>query len=368
MTTRRVVGCMTGTSIDGLDAALVEIEGSGLAMKAKVIRCVSRPLGAAATTLRMLAEQRPMIASEVTAAMHTFSMLHAAAIQEVLGRDRADLVCVHGQTVFHKPPFSWQLMQPAPIVAAIRCPVVYDLRQADLAVGGQGAPITPLADWILFRRGGDPMSVVNLGGFCNFTEWLTDLSPNEDFPQPWNKTLDIRGGDVCACNQVLDAIARKRLGCDYDQDGEVAGAGTQHDTAFESLRDLLQRQSAAGRSLGTGDELGAWMTEFSGLSGPDLLRSACEAIAEVIAGRLRYGMCRTLVAGGGAKNLTLLGAIRSRMRHGAMTTDEVGVPAAYREAACFAVLGALCQDKVPITLPAVTGVSKAPLSGAWVYP
>src|SRR5437588_8579988 len=127
MSTRRVVGCMTGTSIDGLDAALVEIEGAGLEMKAKVLRCVSRPLDEVGTTLRMMAEQRPMIASEIAAAMHTFAMLHAAAIQELLGRETCDLVCVHGQTVFHRPPHSWQLMQPAPIVRAIGCPVVYDL-------------------------------------------------------------------------------------------------------------------------------------------------------------------------------------------------------------------------------------------------
>src|SRR5262245_39250630 len=126
---RRVVGCMTGTSIDGLDAALVEIEGVGLAMKAKVVRCVSRPLDDVGTTLRMIAEQRPMIASEIAAAMHTFAMLHAAAIQELLGREKCDLVCVHGQTVFHKPPHSWQLMQPAPIARSIGVPVVYDLRQ-----------------------------------------------------------------------------------------------------------------------------------------------------------------------------------------------------------------------------------------------
>src|SRR4051812_48379747 len=197
MATRRVVGCMTGTSIDGLDAALVEIEGTGLAMRAKVVRCVSRELGEVGKTLRMIAEQRPMIASEIATAMFTFSLLHAAAIQELLNGERCDLVCVHGQTVFHKPPHSWQLMQPAPIAAAIGCPVVFDLRQADLVRGGQGAPITPIADWLMFRRAGDPMSVVNLGGFCNYTEWYTDLSAEEELPQPWNKGLDIRGGDVC---------------------------------------------------------------------------------------------------------------------------------------------------------------------------
>src|SRR5690349_11659226 len=138
---RRVVGCMTGTSIDALDASLVEIDGHGLAMRAKPVRNLTRDLGDLAPRLRALAEQQPMTAGQIAAIARDFALLHASAILELLAGEKADLICVHGQTVFHQPPLSWQLMQPAPIAQAVGCPVVYDLRQADLAAGGQGAPI-----------------------------------------------------------------------------------------------------------------------------------------------------------------------------------------------------------------------------------
>jgi anhydro-N-acetylmuramic acid kinase len=358
MTTRRVVGCMTGTSIDGLDAALVEIEGVGLEMKARVLRCVSRPLDEVGTTLRMLAEQRPMIASEIAAAMHTFAMLHAAAVQELLGREKCDLICVHGQTVFHRPPHSWQLMQPAPIVRAIGCPVVYDLRAADLAAGGQGAPITPIADWVLFREAGLGLTIANLGGFCN----LTIIPPNGDEPS------DIRAMDVCSCNQLLDTIARMLMRVPYDKDGERAAAGQVNDEALQDLDGILASQAGARRSLGTGDEVGEWVSRFRARISPeDLAATACEAIGQAIALHVQDCRC-VLIAGGGVRNQALVRSIGSCCSVRVSTTDDHGVPAAYREAAGFAVLGALCQDKVPVTLPQVTGVSKSPLSGAWVYP
>jgi 1,6-anhydro-N-acetylmuramate kinase len=383
---------MTGTSIDGLDAALVEIEGSGLAMRAKVVRCVSRPLGEVGTTLRMMAEQRPMIASEIAAAMHTFAMLHAAAIQEVLGLDRCDLVCVHGQTVFHKPPHSWQLMQPAPIVAAVGCPVVYDLRQADLALGGQGAPITPIADWVFFGDLLGATAVVNLGGFCNVTLLLgapgeltpmlghTTFSGSKRHPdtgvvaaarsdrEPDEEVASIRAMDVCACNQVLDEVARRLLYKPFDENGDRAAAGTVNEEALLDLDGVLATQRGSKRSLGTGDEVGDWISRFRArVSADDLAATACEAIAGAVAATVQ-GTKRVLIAGGGVRNRALVKAIGSASAATVDPTDSHGVPAAYREAACFAVLGALCQDKVPITLPAVTGVKNAPLSGAWVYP
>lgn len=358
---------MTGTSLDGLDAALVEVEGVGLSMRAKFVRGVSLGLGEVGMRLRHLAEQHPMRAHEIAALMHDFAELHSASILDLLAGERCDLVCVHGQTVFHKPPLSWQLMQPATIARAVGAPVVYDLRQADLAAGGQGAPITPLADWILFRRLEDPCTVVNLGGFSNYTAWFTDLSPEEEFPGPYGSVLDIRGGDICVCNQLLDRLAMRRLGCAFDEDGRAAAGGVADVAAQRDLESLLQGQSGAARSLGTGDELEAWLAASDALPGNVALRTACEAIASTIVRRTDT-LTALLLAGGGVHNLALVGAIRARSQTSVRTTDEFGVPGAYREAACFAVLGVLCQDRVPITLPGVTGcVSPAPLSGAWVY-
>lgn len=368
MTIRRIVGCMTGTSIDGIDAALVEIDGTGLAMKPRFIRGVSADLGSIREPLRRLANQHPMTAAEIAAAMRDFSLLHAKVVRQLLNGEKCDLVAVHGQTVFHKPPLSWQLMQPAPIARELGIPVVFDMRAMDLAAGGQGAPITPIADWILFRSIADPMAVVNLGGFSNYTAWFTDLSPHESPHQPWADPPDIRGGDLCVCNQLLDSLVRDRVGVPMDEDGRLAAGGVSDPAALSDLCTLLSSQGHARRSLGTGDELSAWSRQYVHLSTPAILRTACEAIAQTIIEGIKPEF-PILVAGGGAFNRTLLGALAARSHFSVATTQAAGVPVAFREAACFAVLGSLCQDRIPITLPQVTGVSfPAPVSGAWVFP
>jgi anhydro-N-acetylmuramic acid kinase len=362
---RRVVGCMTGTSIDGLDVALVEVRGTGLSMRCRVLRLGTRELGGLQQPLRALADGAAMSADVIATLADKFGLLHAAAIEELLAGERADLVCVHGQTVFHKPPVSWQLLNPWPIVRRVGARVVYDLRGADLAAGGQGAPITPLADAVLLGSRAELASgfaVVNLGGFANFTA----------VPAAGGKMLAerlgaIRGGDLCVCNQLLDRIARERLGVGFDEAGARAAAGRVDAAACERLVSMI-RPSEQGRSLGTGDESFAWVEQTRGsLGGEDAAATACEAIGRVIAESL-HGLETVLLAGGGARNRALAAAIsRHSARHGARVRliDDFEIAATHREAIEFAVLGALCEDRVAITLPAVTGVGVAPISGAW---
>jgi anhydro-N-acetylmuramic acid kinase len=352
---RRVVGCMTGTSIDGIDAALVEIEGVGLAMKPRFVRGVSHVLGAAKEPLRRLADQQPVTAAEIAGAMHDFALVHVGAIRDVLRGGKCDLITVHGQTVFHKPPASWQLMQPAPIARELGAPVVFDLRAMDIAAGGQGAPITPIADWVLFRGDADT-AIVNLGGFCNIT-----ILPAAQQP------ARVRGMDVCPCNNLLDAIARRLFNAPFDTDGARAAAGTVHEDALEDLEGIFSAMS--GRSLGTGDESMEWISRWRSHASPEsIAATACEAIAARIAGAVPQSGT-LLLAGGGSRNRTLATAIASATTLRVEPCAARGIPGEYREAACFAVLGALCQDRVPITLPQVTGVSSpVPVSGAWVLP
>lgn len=358
---------MTGTSIDGLDVALVEIAGKGPSMTARIVRCESRTFGRLAAPLRRLAEQHPMSAGEVARLRHELALFHVKRLCAVRGTSRLDLICLHGQTVFHAPPLSWQLIDAAPVARELAAPVVFDLRAADLAAGGQGAPITPLADYVLFRSNAEERAVVNLGGFCNFTlvpSVLTGASADDHRAAIGR----IRGGDVCACNQVLDAIARLLLCEPYDVDGAAALRGKLSDRPFHALAALLRTQTVAGRSLGTGDEVAEWLARFRDDHRPeDLARCACEAIGATIVGRLENPAV-LILAGGGTKNRALVEAIARRTRARVVLSDELGVPAHFREAAAMAVLGALCQDRVPITLSAVTGVAEPPLAGTWVYP
>lgn len=377
---RMVAGCMTGTSIDALDVAVVRISGTGLAMRAELAAFHSEPLGELAGVLRRLASGEALTASEIADAAWALGERHADAITRALAARHPDLVCVHGQTVMHAPTATrtalesgatrtpargrtWQLLQPAPIAARFSCPVVFDLRALDVALGGQGAPITPIADWILCRSPDRTRAIVNLGGFANATILPADLGPDA-----------IRGFDICACNQLLDAIARARLGAAFDRDGRAAAAGIVHADLLDSFTRLLEQQARAGRSLGSGDELAECVLLSTHISAPDVARTACEAVGGVIGRVLAsrpppHRVQEVYLAGGGAFNPVLAAAIARAAGAPCQPLDVLGVPVQAREAMCFAVLGALCQDRVPITLSSVTGVpSPSPVSGAWCFP
>ena len=167
-----MVGTMTGTSIDGdLDAAVVSIHGHGLEMRAPLVLGRSFPLGTVADDLRRIAAQGAMNAREFASIAHAFGECHAHAVESLCDEAgvKPDLAVLHGQTVFHAPPLSWQLIDPWPVAARLGCAVRYDLRGANIASGGQGAPITPLADFILFADEAMPKTILNLGGFANAT-------------------------------------------------------------------------------------------------------------------------------------------------------------------------------------------------------
>ena len=215
---RFVVGTMTGTSIDGdLDAAVVSIHGHGLEMRAPLVLGRSFPLGTVADDLRRIAAQGAMNAREFASIAHAFGECHAHAVESLCDEAgvKPDLAVLHGQTVFHAPPLSWQLVDPWPVAARLGCAVRYDLRGANIASGGQGAPITPLADFILFADEAMPKTILNLGGFANATL----------LPPRASGTDGIRGFDACACNHLLDRVARTRLGRPFDEDGRRAAHG-----------------------------------------------------------------------------------------------------------------------------------------------
>ncbi len=355
---RYLVGCMSGTSIDGIDAAFVAIDGHGLDMSVSLLAQASLSFDADLTQrLRRCADQEALTAAEICQLNHDFSAAHQAVISDCLANSpqQPALICVHGQTVFHKPPLSWQMINPAPLARAFSCTVLSDLRAADLAAGGEGAPITPLADYILFHETGSRRSVCNLGGFCN----MTHLPADKD-------VTAINGYDACACNHILNAIAETCLQMPFDRDGAAALQGQVHQQAGQALLALLHSQRHAQKSLGTGDEMQRWLHEWrASVSANDLARTACWAIAACIA-----GLCNDsdllICAGGGARNACLMSELNQH-RH-CVSSDQFDVPVQQREAIAMAVLAACCQDKMPITLSQVTGLSTAaPLAGNWTY-
>ena len=355
---RLIVGCMTGTSLDGLDTVLAEVTGTGLRLRGRVIARRSASLGKLAAPLRAFAEQQPMSAGAITKLSRDFALLHARTIAQLCASEHRalNLIVVHGQTVFHAPPLSWQLFNPAVLAHALNTPVISDLRAADLAAGGQGAPITPLADLLLYGHASERRTVINLGGFCN----LTRLPAKRDAADARAGTS---GGDVCACNQVLDAVARAVLQRPYDPDGRHALRGISHPATEQALTKRLERQCQARRSLGTGDELAAWITSRP-LAPNDLARTACAAIATVIV-QAAQPANRLVLAGGGVRNRALVAELTARSAVPVSASDDLGIAAGDREALAMAVLGALCADGISPTLPQVTQVKRAPLAGVY---
>lgn len=361
---RYAIGCMTGTSLDGLDAVLVEAAGSGLDLRVRPVARAEASLGELAGGLRAAADGTPLSAGELARLALELGELHASVAGELHARVAGELLgdseielalcALPGQTIVHAPPVSMQLINPWPVARRLGCPVIHDLRGGDIAAGGQGAPITPIADWVLFRSADEDRAIVNLGGFCNVTVLPAGADPD-----------GVRGFDVCACNQVLDACARRALRTAYDDDGRAGLAGTPDAAATDALLEILRAQSSGDRSLGSGDECGAWVDRFAALAANDLMASAARAVGTVIGERVAPAGS-AILAGGGVRNAALRAAIEAAAGP-CRTTAAFGVSEQDREATCIAVLGLLALDGVTYTREAVTGRTEPLMTeGSWI--
>ncbi|MDP6693486.1 MAG: anhydro-N-acetylmuramic acid kinase [Phycisphaerales bacterium] len=346
---RTAVGTMTGTSKDGIDAVAVKIEGFGFSMKPSFVSISSVPYGSLRNRLHSLSSEN-CDASELKAAGNEIGMLTATAISN-LKIDHIDLIALHGQTIYHEPPKSLQLLNPEPIVDRFNCTVLTDPRAADLQQGGQGAPITPLADWIMFREEKKSVGIVNLGGFCN----ITILEAN-------GQPCGVRGFDLCCCNLLLDSISRSRLNKPYDENGSHAEIGLVNIILYKQLKEKLNEQYNQNRSLGSGDDFGQWILEQgSKIKTSDLLATTTKAIGSFIS-EIVESVDQILIAGGGVNNKSLVRAIGEK----AQKTDVLGVPAQAREAMSMAILAALDRDGISITLPQITGRKETTEVVGWV--
>jgi len=365
---RLMVGCMTGTSLDGLDAALVRVTGDGLDLSVELLGHHADELPAPLVeSLRPIMRGGAVTPLHVLRAARHLGVVHAQAVARLLETtgtppDDVEAVVCHGQTVWHAPDdrLSWQLFDPWPIVRALQLPVCYDLRQADLVAGGQGAPITPAADEVLFGTGDADVLVVNLGGICNVT-WLGG---------------DVTGQDLGPCNLLLDGLTQRLADQPFDAGGTLTAAGRVQPSLREAIGQHPWFAKPRPRTAGREDFDADWLDrllEEHGVTAADACATAAAFIAEcVAAARAACGddTRQVILAGGGALNPSLVATITTAIGDAAtvQTSDAVGVPVQAREAMAMAVLGAMSQDGVPITLPQITGADQPGSAGAWVYP
>ncbi len=366
-----VIGLMSGTSADGIEAAVVEFGGSGQPVRWRLLHHLHVPFETALQA-EILACMRPETGSvERVCALNVrlgeaFGQAALAAMRAArLRASEVSLIGSHGQTVWHAPEraSTLQLGEPAVIAERTGCAVVSNFRARDLALGGQGAPLVSLLDQRLFAHPHETRAVQNIGGIGN----VTYLSPTGD-----PIAFDTGPGNVLIDECVRLATAGA---AGYDQDGQRAARG-QVDQALlaEWLAHPYFRQAppkTTGRELFGADRAAAVWAEARqrGLSADDLLATVTALTARSIAAAYRAWLPRApervIVSGGGAHNPTLMGMLAAELAPAVVVTSEaLGLPGDAKEAIAFALLAYETWHGRPGNVPSATGATRAEVLGS----
>ncbi|HTH93683.1 MAG TPA: anhydro-N-acetylmuramic acid kinase [Rhodocyclaceae bacterium] len=359
----RYIGLMSGTSLDGIDAALVQIDGNTTQCLGNICLPYPDDLRTAA-----LALHTPGADDLHHAALfgNRIAELYAQAVSELLAATNAtpqDIAAIgaHGQTVRHNPAagYTLQLINPALLAERSSIRVVADFRSRDIAAGGQGAPLVPAFHDAILRHPTEHRVVLNLGGIAN----ITDLAPG--------KTT--RGFDTGPGNMLLDAWIRHQRGLNFDADGTWAATGKAREGLLTQLMHHAYLALPPPKSCGREEFNLDWLrSQLDGSEAPeDVQASLVEFSARSIADAVRAycGSPDTLLAcGGGARNRQLMSALARNLpdTHVA-TTDSVGIDGDALEAIAFAWLAYRTLHGLSGNLPAVTGARGERILGA-IYP
>jgi anhydro-N-acetylmuramic acid kinase len=350
------LGLMSGTSMDGIDAALLEIEPQHMQLRGAVARAWPAALQA---RLRRAAEDFEHIGLTEFGQLDTVVAQEFAQVAEQLlelARVPASAVRAigsHGQTVLHRPageaPFTLQIGDPNIIAERLGIDVVADFRRRDLAAGGEGAPLMPAFHAAAFGRAGQTRGVVNIGGMANITLLAADGS--------------VIGFDTGPGNCLLDAWARAHLQTAYDTHGAWAAGGQVDAPLLERLLAEPYFSRAPPKSTGRDAFSDAWLQLALGgrqLAPADVQATLAQLTADTIAAALAPSGAPVpeslYVCGGGAFNTDLLARLSSALpRTRVATTAECGIAAEHVEAAGFAWLAHQYLAGLPGNLPSVTG-------------
>ncbi|MEU7750224.1 anhydro-N-acetylmuramic acid kinase [Micromonospora sp. NPDC049101] len=363
----RVIGLMSGTSYDGIEAAAAEFDSSGDTLRMRPLGRLSHPYPDELRTRIAAALPPAPTTTEAITVLDTgigqaFAEAGARALAQLCDGD-ADLVVSHGQTMHH-----WvdggvvrgtlQLGQPAWIAEATGLPVVADLRSRDVAAGGQGAPLVALFDTLLLRGLPGVPAALNLGGIANITVVAPDADP--------------LAYDTGPANALLDAAVRHFSGGteEYDRDGRGAAAGQVDQALLRRLLDEPYYRQPGPKS--TGKELFhlpyllAALADAPTPDPQDVLATLTRLTAVTVADACReHGVTRLVVSGGGAHNPTLLRMLAEELPGVDLSSsDDLGVASDAKEALAFALLGYLTVHGLPGTLPSGTGARHASVLGS----
>jgi anhydro-N-acetylmuramic acid kinase len=348
----QVIGAMSGTSLDGLDLCHCRFEFSGRHWTYRIAQATTLPYPAEFSarlssvendTALALAHLDAELGNVIGQEVHNFVQEHDLT---------PDFIASHGHTIFHQPDdgMTLQIGSGAAIAAASGVPTICDFRTNDVALGGQGAPLVPIGDQLLFA---DYDQCLNLGGIANTSYQIN------------GKRIAF---DICPVNMAMNAIALE-LGFAYDDEGKIAKSGTIDAELLEALNDLAYYRQAPPKTLGKEwykEQFKPILTRFNP-SEKDALTTLSEHVAQQIATATRQdNPQRILVTGGGAYNTFLI----DRLNALSPNNFEIGPPELieFKEAMIFGFLGVLRWRSEVNCLSSVTGASKDNIGGAVFLP
>jgi anhydro-N-acetylmuramic acid kinase len=377
---RLCIGLMSGTSLDGMDAALVEIEGSGLDTKVNLREFYTLPYDGDLRALLLEAAMGETGGSRAVCCLNALLGETALrACRELCGRggiavQAVDLAGSHGQTIYHLPEKTafagsmvrgtLQVGEAAIIAEGLGCPVVSDFRIRDMAAGGQGAPLVPYTEYLLYRSNDETRALLNLGGIANIT-----ILP------AGGGLEDLTAFDTGPGNMIIDAVVKSGAGLDYDRDGRIAGRGKVCAELLRYMRDKDASYLRRPPPKSTGREVynRAYMEELLkkaaalGLSLEDAAATVTFYTADAVRGSLE--ICgraggRLIVSGGGAHNPALMGDIKKSLPGWELSTaDEMGINGDAKEAEAFAVLANEAVHGICSNAPRATGAAHPVILG-----
>ncbi|WP_167178215.1 anhydro-N-acetylmuramic acid kinase [Brevundimonas terrae] len=368
-TSLRVLGFMTGTSLDAVDMAVIETDGhdilafgpSGeMKLDAETRTLIEYAIEDAFDWERD--EEEPESFDDARMAVADAHLAASLGFMAMNGVKNLDLVGVHGQTVLHEAPTpelagrTVQLIDAVAVADGLGLPVVYDFRTADVAAGGQGAPLAPVYHAALVRWSGlkGPVAVLNLGGVGNITLIRSDG--------------ELQAFDTGPANGMVDLLVQSRTRKRMDEGGQLARAGTVDKAALEDYLSHPYFAASGPKSL---DRFDFSLDAVEHLTLEDAAATLTAFAAEAVAlGVARCGEVpnQIVVCGGGRHNPALMEAIKARLKMPVATAEDHGWRGDSIEAEAFAYLAARSHLGLPISFPGTTGVAQPMTGGRTAHP
>jgi anhydro-N-acetylmuramic acid kinase len=353
----RTIGLMSGTSLDGVDAAWLETDGERIGGFGPTLTLPYDDRLRA--DLRWLLDAAPTLAPDdrrLKSAEARLTEYHIRAVT-ALGRT-ADMIGFHGQTILHQPDQqrTWQIGNAEELAWRTGLPVASDFRTADMAAGGQGAPLAPIYHAALARDLPKPLAVLNIGGVANVT-WIGGDGTLIAF-------------DTGPGNGPLDDWITRRTGGAFDRDGALAGAGRVAQPVLDRLLAHPYFSKPPPKSLDRLDFASALAASgLEDLSPPDGAATLVAfTVGAVVAAPLPDMPRRWVVTGGGRRNPAIMEALRSRLGVPVDAVEAVGWDGDVLEAQCFGFLAARTRAGLPISFPGTTGAPRPQTGGRMTMP